>query len=306
MLTGWPTQQFWFSTFGQVLDTLAHLPGDAASYVQEEDWKQMSKCFGHGRSETQIRELFYPGRGSREVDQSCRRRANLLILLDKEAYWQVYEHVVQREQTSFPHLHRILSLTDQDIKILRGVMNHVVDWLSDNRSKQCNKRDNNKPGLRVDMVAALQPVDEKKLQEAKGRVTTSIGELEGQSIAEAASIVIQQEVLEFVCGRLEAFKSAPVKDQLSRRLDSDNAGLYRTRFQQAEWANILNIVRWYMGPEFRPEWPRPEESRPGDVSHFVDATIQNLKDMTNLAEDKTLYVTAGHSGHSGEPAMKLY
>ncbi|KAG6090483.1 hypothetical protein E4U30_008098, partial [Claviceps sp. LM220 group G6] len=98
------------------------------------------------------------------------------------------------------------------------------------------------------MVAALQPVDEKKLQEAKGRVTTSIGELEGQSIAEAASIVIQQEVLEFVCGRLEAFKSAPVKDQLARRLCSDNAGLYRTRFQQAEWANILNIVRWYMGP----------------------------------------------------------
>ncbi|KAG6095205.1 hypothetical protein E4U31_005985, partial [Claviceps sp. LM219 group G6] len=191
------TDDFWFSIFGQVLDTLAHLPGDAASYVQEEDWKQMSKCFGHGRSETQIRELFYPGRGSREVDQSCRRRANLLILLDKEAYWQVYEHVVQREQTSFPHLHRILSLTDQDIKILRGVMNHVVDWLSDNRSKQCNKGDNNKPGLRVDMVAALQPVDEKKLQEAKGRVTTSIGELEGQSIAEAASIVIQQEVLEF-------------------------------------------------------------------------------------------------------------
>ncbi|KAG6093233.1 hypothetical protein E4U14_000379 [Claviceps sp. LM454 group G7] len=44
-----------------------------------------------------------------------------------------------------------------------------------------------------------------------------------------------------------------------------------------------------MGPEFRPEWPRPEESRPGDVSHLVDATIQNLKDMTNLAEDKTLY-----------------
>ncbi|KAG6117729.1 hypothetical protein E4U12_001351, partial [Claviceps purpurea] len=83
------TDDFWFSIFGQVLDTLAHLPGDAASYVQEEDWKQMSKCFRHGRSETQIRELFYPGRGSREVDQSCRRRANLLIMLDKEAYWQV-------------------------------------------------------------------------------------------------------------------------------------------------------------------------------------------------------------------------
>ncbi|KAG6147234.1 hypothetical protein E4U37_008148, partial [Claviceps purpurea] len=161
MLTGWATQQFWFSIFGQVLDTLAHLPGDAASYVTEEDWKQMSKCFEHGRSETQIRELFYPDRGSREVDQSCPRRADLLVLLDKEAYWQVYEHVVQREKTSFPHLHRMLSLKDQDGKILRGVMDHVVDWLSEDRSKRCNKRDNNKPGLRVDMVAALQSFDEK-------------------------------------------------------------------------------------------------------------------------------------------------
>ncbi|KAG6103986.1 hypothetical protein E4U13_000254 [Claviceps humidiphila] len=135
------------------------------------------------------------------------------------------------------------------------------------------------------MVAALQPVDEKKLQEAKGRVTTSFGKLEGQSIAEAASIVIQQEVLEFVCGRLETFRSASVKDQLAQRLESDNARWYGNRFREAEWAGVLDIVRWYMGPEFRPEWARPEESRPGDVSHLVDVAIQNGKDT--LAGDET-------------------
>ncbi|KAG6098452.1 hypothetical protein E4U14_007506 [Claviceps sp. LM454 group G7] len=40
-----------------------------------------------------------------------------------------------------------------------------------------------------------------------------------------------------------------------------------------------------MGPEFRPEWARPEKSRPGDVSHLVDVAIQNWKDT--LAGDET-------------------
>ncbi|KAG6056375.1 hypothetical protein E4U32_005761 [Claviceps aff. humidiphila group G2b] len=284
--------EFWFSIFGQVLSTLADLPGDAASYVKAEDWKKMSKVFESKVFEPipcqkAIKELFYPG--SQQVDQSCRRRVDFLVELDREAYWQVYEHVVQSGQTSFPDVHRILSLSEQDGKILSAVMDHVAGWLSSVRSKRPNKRDNNKPGLRVDMVPALQHFDEKRLPEAKGRVTTSVAEARGQSVAETTSIVMQQELLEFVCGRLEAFKSASAKEQLTQPLDKDNAGLYRTRFQQAEWADILNIVRWYMGPEFRPEWPRPEESRPGDVSHLVDVTIQNLKDVINLTGDKTHY-----------------
>ncbi|KAG6054518.1 hypothetical protein E4U32_006882 [Claviceps aff. humidiphila group G2b] len=286
---------FWFSIFGQVLSTLASFPGDAASYVKAEDWKKMSKVFESKVFEPipcqkAIKELFYPG--SQQVDQSCRRRVDFLFELDREAYWQVYEHVLPRGQTSFPDVHRILSLSEQDGKVLSGVMDHVADWLSSVRSKRPHKRENNKPGLRVDIVPALQHFNEKRLQEAKRRVTTFVAEAldqTDQSIAETTSIVMQQELLEFVCGRLEAFKSASAKEQLNQPLDTDNAGLYRTRFQQAEWADILNIVRWYMGPEFRPEWPRPEESRPGDVSHLVDVTIQNLKDIINLTGDKTHY-----------------
>ncbi|KAG6107106.1 hypothetical protein E4U13_007084, partial [Claviceps humidiphila] len=295
MLTGWATQQFWFSIFGQVLSTLAGFPGDAASYVKAEDWKKMSKVFESKVFEPipcqkAIKELFYPG--SQQVDQSCRRRVDFLFELDREAYWQVYEHVLPRGQTSFPDVHRILSLSEQDGKVLSGVMDHVADWLSSVRSKRPHKRENNKPGLRVDIVPALQHFNEKRLQEAKRRVTTFVAEAldqTDQSIAETTSIVMQQELLEFVCGRLEEFKSASAKEQLNQPLDTDNAGLYRTRFQQAEWADILNIVRWYMGPEFRPEWPRPEESRPGDVSHLVDVTIQNLKGIINLTGDKTHY-----------------
>ncbi|KAG5959203.1 hypothetical protein E4U56_005070 [Claviceps arundinis] len=279
--------EFWFSIFGQVLSTLAELPGDAASYVKAEDWKKMSKVFEPIPCQKAIKELFYPS--SQQVDQSCRRRLDFLVELDREAYWRVYEHVVQRGQTSFPDVHRILSLSEQDGKILSGVMDHVADWLSSVRSKRPHQRDNNKPGLRVDMVPALQRFDKKRLQEAKGRVTTSVAEARGQSVAETTSILMQQELLEFVCGHLEAFKSASAKEQLNQPLDSDNAGLYRTRFQQAEWADILNIVRWYMGPKFRPEWLRPEESRPGNVSHLVDGTIQNLKDMINLTGNKNHY-----------------
>ncbi|KAG6153862.1 hypothetical protein E4U35_000598 [Claviceps purpurea] len=275
---------FWFSIFRQVLDTLADLPGDAASYVNAEDWRKMSKLLGHSRSAIETREFFYPGMGSQNVDQFSRRRRDFLVGLDGENFFQVYRHVDQRKQMSFPDVHLILGLPEHDLYILREVMDHVVDWISSDRSKRLNKRNNKKPGLRVDMIAALQHFDEKKLQLAKDRVSTSVRFDRCQSVAEAASIVIQQEVLEFVCRNLETFRSAPTKNQLTQRLDIDNAGLYRTRFRQAEWAGVLDIVRWYMGPEFRPEWPRLGESWPEDVSHLVDMAIKHWGDT--LAGDK--------------------
>ncbi|KAG5964649.1 hypothetical protein E4U56_002129 [Claviceps arundinis] len=269
---------FWFSIFRQVLDTLADLPGDAASYFNAEDWRKMSKFLGHSRSEIETREFFYPGMGSKNVDPSSRRRRDFLVGLDDENFFQVYRHVDQRKQISFPDVHLILGLSEHDSKMLRGVMDHVVDWISSDRSKRLNKRNNKKPGLRVDMIAALQHLDEEKLHLAKDRVSTSIKFDPSQSVAEAASIFIQQEVLEFVCRHLETFRSSPVKNQLTQRLDIDKAGLYRTRFRQAEWAGVLDIVRWYMGPDFRPEWPRLEESQAEDVSHLVDMAIQHWRD----------------------------
>ncbi|KAG6105360.1 hypothetical protein E4U14_005156 [Claviceps sp. LM454 group G7] len=269
---------FWFSIFRQVLDTLADLPGDAASYVNAEDWRQISKFLGHSQSEIETREFFYPGVGSKNVDPSSRRRRDFLVGLDDKNFFEVYRHVYQRKQISFPDVHLILGLSEHDQKMLRGVMDHVVDWISSDRSKRLNKRNNKKPGLRVDMIAALQHLDEEKLHLAKDRVSTSIKFDPSQSVAEAASIFIQQEVLEFVCRHLETFRSAPVKNQLTQRLEIDKAGLYRTRFRQAEWAGVLDIVRWYMGPDFRPEWPRLEESQPEDVSHLVDMAIQHWRD----------------------------
>ncbi|KAG5931151.1 hypothetical protein E4U60_006400 [Claviceps pazoutovae] len=217
----------------EVLDTLADLPGDATSYVKAEDWKKMSKVFEPISCQKPIKELFYPC--SQQADQSCRRRLDFLVELDREAYWRVYEHVVERGQMSFPDVHRILGLSEQDGKILSGVMDHVADWLSSDRLKRPHKRDNNKPGLRVDMVAALQHFDEKEVAAGQGQSDHVHRRGSGP-----------QELLEFVCGRLNAFGSAPAKDQLTQRLDTDNAGLYRTRFRQAEWAGVLDIVRWYI------------------------------------------------------------
>ncbi|KAG6063608.1 hypothetical protein E4U16_000856, partial [Claviceps sp. LM84 group G4] len=179
----------------EVLDTLADLPGDAASYVNAEDWRKMSKYLGHSRSAIETREFFYPGMGSQNVDQSSRRRRDFLVGLDDENFFQVYRHVDQRKQ-SFLDVHLILGLSEQDLIILRRVMEHVVDWISGDR-RHIVRNSSRKPALRVDIIAALQHFDEKKLQLAKDRVSTSIRFDPSQSVAEAASIVIQQEVLEF-------------------------------------------------------------------------------------------------------------
>ncbi|KAG6147642.1 hypothetical protein E4U28_006530 [Claviceps purpurea] len=228
----------------EVLDTLADLPGDAASYVKAEDWKECRKSLNRSLARNRSKSCFTLARNRLTSPVAA---VSTFSSIDREAYWRVYEHVVNADKCLF-----------QTCIVYSACLNKMH-------------------------------FDENKLQQAKGRVTTSIAEARGQSVAETTSIVMQQELLEFLCGRLDAFGSAPAKDQLTQRLDTDNAGLYRTRFRQAEWAGVLGIVRWYMGPEFRPEWPRPEDSRSGDVSLLVDVAIQNWKDITNLAGDKMRY-----------------
>ncbi|KAG6309762.1 hypothetical protein E4U22_003710 [Claviceps purpurea] len=81
---------------------------------REQQRRREEKPEKHGRSEKETWEFFYPGKGSQKVDQSCRRRPELLIKLHRELYWQVYEHVVQRGQSSF-NVHRILGLEEKGV-----------------------------------------------------------------------------------------------------------------------------------------------------------------------------------------------
>ncbi|TWU71554.1 hypothetical protein ED733_003110 [Metarhizium rileyi] len=263
---------FWFSAFRHTLLTLAGLPGDADRYVGLGDWKKMSGSLTTGRSEEQVRMLFYPDKTSQQVSESSRRSPDFLAALDNRSYWDLYEYILEHPETRFPDAHRLTSLSEVDGRILPRVMEHVVDWLGDddrteksakgnNKNKGPNRRDNNKPPLRNELTLALGHFNQKLVRQAKRRVGLLLPENGPElSSASTASILMQQEILEFVYSRLAEFKSPSIKADLAERLAGDNEEQYRGRFLKAEWAGVLGIVRRYMEAEFRPEWVTSKEN----------------------------------------------
>lgn len=266
----------------------------------------MSAQLPAGRSEEQVRTLFYPDKSSGRVNEFSRRDPNFLLALEDRSYWDVYEYIIQHPETRFPDVHRMAGLSKVDGKILSRVMEHVVDWLGvdewaeksvKGNIKGPNKRDNNKPPLRNELIPALGHFNQKLVRQAKRRVDALLlDDSPGYSPASMASIVMQQEILEFVYGRLAAFRSSSMTADLAERLAGSNEEPYRGRFFKPEWAGVLGIVREYVETELRPKWvtskqdDQPEDGREepdaldtGLASAVLQFASSKIKDLNHAA-----------------------
>ncbi|OAA55768.1 hypothetical protein LEL_10982 [Akanthomyces lecanii RCEF 1005] len=153
-------------------------------------------------------------------------------------------------------------LSHDEGKILRQVMEHVVDWLG----------------------------------EDWGRIKTSIRAVEG-SVAETASIALQQEILEFACDHLETFKSALTRKQLAQRLHEGNAAEYQRRFAAPEWVAVLRIVRSYVGSSFREEWV-------SDWGHSARESSQRKEEQAAAVIDALLGGFENRAGYTLGGALR--
>ena len=247
------------------MNTLAQLHGDAAKRITAADWKRLSDSLGTGRSEEQVRQLFYPkSQATGPTGASTERDRTLLRAFDDRAYKDVYDRIVQTPALRFPDIHRITGLSQGQGRVLFQVMDHVVDWLDTNRASIKDRRDNEKPSLREDLVAALTAFDPKRLRQAEKRLTLFVPLGAARSTAETASVLLQQEVLEFVLEHLAAFKAAGVKAYLPRAEAGVHGDGYAARFRESVWRGVLDIVRRYKGSDFRAEWVPPESGDNND------------------------------------------
>lgn len=133
-------------------------------------------------------------------------------------------------------------------------MSHVVAWLNPSPTVITDRRDNNKPPLRGDLQPALQHFGESQLRSAKRRVQVDVSLGVERSAAENASAMMQQEILEFVCDQLEAFKSPAAKPYLDQMPHSDAANSYAARFSIHAWAGVRAIVCRYIQSPQQYEW----------------------------------------------------
>ncbi|KAJ6436872.1 reverse transcriptase domain protein [Purpureocillium lavendulum] len=269
---------FWFMAFRQVLSTLAQLHADAASRVSSADWKQLSKSLYAGRTKEQARELFYPGQGYEQISASTARNPRLLVAFDARGYWDVYERIVHTPALRFPDIHRITSLSQNQGRVLFQVMDHVVNWLNPKRTVIGDRRDNKKPPLRDDLLPALESFDARRLREAEKRLTTFIPPMTARPACESASVLLQQEVLEFVLEHVADFRGRNVRAYLEPFAGGPNGEGYAARFREETWRGVLDIVRWYVGSDFRPDW-LPTEGMVDEASGSEPSTLAaNLTD----------------------------
>ncbi|KAG6105359.1 hypothetical protein E4U14_005155 [Claviceps sp. LM454 group G7] len=77
----------------------------------------------------------------------------------------------------------------------------------------------------------------------------------------------------------------------------------------SDTASDAKIDNWMeprvLGPDFRLELPRPEESQPGDVLDLVDVAIHHMKDQANVARDKVWHSKLSSASFRDELARFL-
>ncbi|KAJ6437560.1 6-hydroxy-D-nicotine oxidase [Purpureocillium lavendulum] len=258
---------FWFMAFRQVLYTLAQLPSNAAKLVSSEDWKKMSASLGAERTQEQVQELFYPGQSGKPLNAASKRNRKLLQSFHDGEYWDIYDRVLHTPALRFPDIHRITGMSQGQGRVLFRVMDHVVNWLNPNRTIAVDRRSNTKPQLRLDLEQKLDYYTLTRLRQAEKRVKIFHASATPQLPRVSASVLLQQEVLEFVLEHLAAFNAPKVRGYLN---DGDpDSDLYAARFREHTWAGVLKIVRWHVGSDFRPEWllvegsdDKPPEAEP--------------------------------------------
>jgi len=212
------------------------------------DWRRLSASLPAGYTDAQVYELFYTGQ---DAGAAAKRRPGFLSMLEDDAYRKVYEHVRGTLRVRFVDVHGLLETSKDEARIMVQVLNHVVAWLNPSPTLVHDRRDNNKPPLWNDLVPALQRCTEERIQSAARRLNSEVNTHTG---AEAAAVLLQQEVLGYVRENALAFKSPTTKQYLDSMPASTDEPAYAQRFLDLAWGHVLTIVRQYVGTSFQPTW----------------------------------------------------
>lgn len=287
-----------------MLDTLSQLAADAVLNVSWDDWKQLSnKATGEGEKRKEsVRQLFYPDYTIEKCIDSCtERRPGFLGILDDAGYWKMYQRILEGQGLEFLKISRLMRLSLKKAETLHHVMRHVVAWVDAAGERvKVDKRDRDKPALRKRLVPWLKHFDCMLIEMCGSRLRARITKVSERSEAETASMMLQQEVLEFVLDNLEGFMAKTTVGYLRSGLDdADDADgtssmEYGRRFRDGGWAGVLKIVRWYIGADFKAEWSVVEDgSSQGrkiddGIVKFVNGFCRQIGDAGFFAQDGIL------------------
>lgn len=103
-------------------------------------------------------------------------------------------------------------------------------------------------------MPALQSCSDQFIRVTEKRLGLSLWDAGPLPAPEAASILLQQEALDFVRARFDAFKDPSAKEYIEQLPEKVSPEQYAERFQDEVWAGVLRIVRQYVGNDFQSGW----------------------------------------------------
>lgn len=248
----------------------------------------LSEALPNDYTKAQAAELFYPGQAPPAIDQGARRRPGFLATLSDAALRDVYEHVAAAPQPrpSFLNIHRLLRLSKDDGRILYQVLDHIASWLKLQLTQVLDRRVIDKPPLRNDFIPALQHWTDALVDAAAEALPTFRWPREPAGAPEAASVLLQHEVLELAVASLAYFRSPGGKASLEQRLEGDDDSRYRQRFSDRPWRALLDVVRRYTNKGLHTEWTARRDDRtaiqtsasPQSITTLARSLCQHLRD----------------------------
>ncbi|RBQ67586.1 hypothetical protein VDGD_21634 [Verticillium dahliae] len=302
---------YWFSGFHNALRALDSMPEPAREGITAADWKRMTTELPRGRTEEKVHELFYPTGRARAAGaaaaaasrDAAKRRVGFLAQLDDAAYREVYEDVVNRPGLRFRDLRRITGLSQEDGRVSSRVIHHLVSWVMPEPTVVPYRRSNKKPPLRSDLARALGHCDEEFVQAAEKRLGGGIlYSVPAQPADEEASILLQQEVVDFTLDNLAELRGPEHQQYLDQTLKETDATEYAKRFKTSVWAAVLSIARGYFGDNLPQQWTVPDRARsppppPSTLSSdprtadILQSFRTNVLQTPGLAGDTTLVMS---------------
>ncbi|KAF7561207.1 hypothetical protein G7046_g2927 [Stylonectria norvegica] len=241
----------WFSTFEQVLDTLREMPGNMPNTLSATDWAKMVTALPNGYSAMEVKTLFYPGQQEKvepvteeAPSEGLERRKDFLEEVCHRDYHRLCHYLSQRLETRFPDVQRLLKTTKEEGKIMMQVMTHVVAWVNPRPAVVMDRRENNKPLIREDLIPVLKFTTGLHWKAGGDNVSSE------DSLLEQRSIDLERRVLVAVGDGMALFKTPAAKASLEV-FPTDHENDYGQRFTTEPWKIVLEQVEQVLGPRTR-------------------------------------------------------
>ena len=299
--------------FDHVKATLERLPGDATLNVGLSDWNKLATLVSTGTERlTSVQELFYPAsKLGDELGSSNRRRRDFLAAYNDDLYLEACKYIKGTSDIRFWDFQKVLKVANVDLQQLRRVMEHVVAWLNANPTPIRDQRDNNKPPLRLDLkpgLRQLQAGEESgigqglKMPPPKNLLDAT------ETSQERASILLQQEVIEYVLDKLDEFLSPNASPWLKLSPDGPDETGYSDRFRVEPWKWLLRIVNRYAKREVHPEWRtlRPEQLDLRLIAQNGSQTICSQLEIAGYGELREKMASQAFQGELAEWLSKRF